>query len=408
MTLADALVDRLAAAGHGAIYFSLLARTAAGNRAALALLRPLARELARLPELRIEWIDADWSGERTATADGRRLRTRARGDAAPRAARQRLRLPHRAPGRPGASHATLIAPSLPANLPGGRRGHPARRRRSRCSRTIRRSRPTAGRTASRCRRRCSASGPGSPTRTRSTAIAATYVVAFRAAEGARDIDTDWRPEPTRVPLADALNADPATAAERGVPRERGRARDLDPRARRRAPRRTRTRTSRSTRSRASPRPRPTRRSGGCTSRPRRTSRAWWKALRALTRYAERSSTRSSSSVGDVGEHGQAARDAELGHVLHRLDRAAQRAFRHERVRQEFQHDQPRAQGEQRTDTAPRSADRSRTHPSIPPSTPTPRVPAASPPLGAHPRSTCPPRPVAPSRRPRRYGAMRVS
>ena len=114
--------------------------------------------------------------------------------------------------------------------------------------------------------------------TRSTAIAATYVVAFRAAEGARDIDIEWRPEPTRVPLDDALDGRSRHRGERGVPRARRRARGLGARRSRRGPRRTKTRTSRSTRSRASPRPRPTRRSGGCTSRPRRISRAWWKAF----------------------------------------------------------------------------------------------------------------------------------
>jgi hypothetical protein len=44
------------------------------------------------------------------------------------------------------------------------------------------------------------------------AIAATYVVAFRAAEGARTIDVDWQPEPTNVAPRDALAAAPATAA----------------------------------------------------------------------------------------------------------------------------------------------------------------------------------------------------
>jgi hypothetical protein len=48
--------------------------------------------------------------------------------------------------------------------------------------------------------------------TRAAAIAATYLVAFRAAEGAHDIDIDWRPEPTPVALEAALQSEPATAA----------------------------------------------------------------------------------------------------------------------------------------------------------------------------------------------------
>ena len=44
------------------------------------------------------------------------------------------------------------------------------------------------------------------------AIAATYVVAFRAAQGGREIDLGWEPEPTTVGLPDALIGDPAVAA----------------------------------------------------------------------------------------------------------------------------------------------------------------------------------------------------
>ena len=57
LALAGTTVDSLAAAGHANIYFLLLVRTAWSSRAALALLRPLAREIARYPELRIEWLD---------------------------------------------------------------------------------------------------------------------------------------------------------------------------------------------------------------------------------------------------------------------------------------------------------------------------------------------------------------
>src|SRR6478735_6950008 len=48
----------LAAAGHAPIAFFLLHRVGATNRSALALLRPLIRELARAPQLRVTWVDA--------------------------------------------------------------------------------------------------------------------------------------------------------------------------------------------------------------------------------------------------------------------------------------------------------------------------------------------------------------
>src|SRR5262245_25956527 len=57
LALADAALDSLAAAGHANIYFLLLRRTGWASRPALALLRPLAREIARYPEFRVEWLD---------------------------------------------------------------------------------------------------------------------------------------------------------------------------------------------------------------------------------------------------------------------------------------------------------------------------------------------------------------
>ncbi len=44
------------------------------------------------------------------------------------------------------------------------------------------------------------------------AIAATYVVAFRAAEGAHAIAVDWEPEPNEIAPVDALEAEPSVAA----------------------------------------------------------------------------------------------------------------------------------------------------------------------------------------------------
>jgi hypothetical protein len=47
---------------------------------------------------------------------------------------------------------------------------------------------------------------------RAAAVAATYVVGFRAAEGSHDLEIDWEPQPMTANLVDALDADPQVAA----------------------------------------------------------------------------------------------------------------------------------------------------------------------------------------------------
>jgi hypothetical protein len=54
--------------------------------------------------------------------------------------------------------------------------------------------------------------PWLPDAHRAAAVAATYVVGFRAAEGSHDVDAAWVPEPTAVDPLDALAAEPALAA----------------------------------------------------------------------------------------------------------------------------------------------------------------------------------------------------
>lgn len=58
LPLPDELVASLAAAAHAPIYFSLLPRVSPPSKAAATLVQPLARELGRYPDWRIEWIDA--------------------------------------------------------------------------------------------------------------------------------------------------------------------------------------------------------------------------------------------------------------------------------------------------------------------------------------------------------------
>ena len=65
--LADVVVPRLAAAGHGSIFLYLLPRVAPRSRAAGAMLRGFARELARYPSWRLSWQERREPGR---TRDG--------------------------------------------------------------------------------------------------------------------------------------------------------------------------------------------------------------------------------------------------------------------------------------------------------------------------------------------------
>ena len=216
MTLAESLIDSLAAAGHTSIYFSLLARTASNNRSALTLLRPLVREVARLPELRIEWTRDAWTHERNPEADGRTF-------AHTLATTPRLGLPgsdfvfptvHQVDNSPvdkGGLARDLIAPTLPANLPDAGAAI-VRVATSSMLQDDPKFAPYGWTHCLTLPQGVLGIRPWLSDAARAAAIAATYVVAFRAAEGARDVDIDWRPAPTGVTLPDALDAEPATAA----------------------------------------------------------------------------------------------------------------------------------------------------------------------------------------------------
>ena len=211
LALAGTTVDSLAAAGHANIYFLLLARTAWSSRAALALLRPLAREIARYPELRIEWLD-DVSVPGVGGPDaGTQL-----ADAL--AATPRLGLPgtdfvfptvHQVDA--GGQARAIVEPNLPADL-------------DRANRTIQRIAAqsmlqddptfapygwthclTLSQAAIGIRHRLA-----DPVR--AAAIAATYVVAFRAAEGAHMIDARFEPARSGGAAFAALDAEPSVAA----------------------------------------------------------------------------------------------------------------------------------------------------------------------------------------------------
>jgi hypothetical protein len=208
MKLADPAVDSLAAAGHASIYFFHLGRTAASNRAALALLRPLVREIARGPELRVEWTrnGVEARGTDVTSFENALART------------PRLGLPgsdfifptvHQVDR--GGQARDLISASLPADLAAAG----AAALRVAANSMLQDNPQFAPYGWSHCLtlpQSVLGLAPRLSNPTVATAIAATYVVAFRAAQSDRDIDMDRQPEPTSLALADAIDADPSTAA----------------------------------------------------------------------------------------------------------------------------------------------------------------------------------------------------
>jgi len=211
MAIAGTTVARLAAAGHANIYFLLLARTAWSSRAALALLRPLAREVARYPELRIEWLDdVSVPGVRGPDA-GTQL-----ADAL--AATPRLGLPgtdfvfptvHQVDG--GGQARAIVEPNLPADL-----DRAARAIQRIAAQSMLQDDPTFAPYGWTHCLTLSQAAIGIrhwlPDPVRAAAIAATYVVAFRAAEGAHAIDARFEPARPRGAAFAALDAEPSVAA----------------------------------------------------------------------------------------------------------------------------------------------------------------------------------------------------
>jgi len=211
MAIAGTTVARLAAAGHANIYFLLLVRTAWSSRAALALLRPLAREVARYPELRIEWLDdVSVPGVRGPDA-GTQL-----ADAL--AATPRLGLPgtdfvfptvHQVDG--GGQARAIVEPNLPADL-----DRAARAIQRIAAQSMLQDDPTFAPYGWTHCLTLSQAAIGIrhwlPDPVHAAAIAATYVVAFRAAEGAHAIDARFEPARPRGAALAALDAEPSVAA----------------------------------------------------------------------------------------------------------------------------------------------------------------------------------------------------
>jgi hypothetical protein len=211
LALADGAVGSLAAAGHANIYFLLLGRTAWASRPALALLRPLAREVARYPEFRVEWLDDAAVTGCVEPDAGERL-------AGALADTPQLGLPgtdfvfptvHQVDA--GGEARGIVEPNVPADLVVAS----AEIQRVAALSMLQDDPTFAPYGWSHCLTLSQAAigirhWVADPVA--AAAIAATYVVAFRAAEGARPIAVEWEPERTDVAPLDALEAEPAVAA----------------------------------------------------------------------------------------------------------------------------------------------------------------------------------------------------
>src|SRR5262245_47481647 len=207
LRLADATIDLLAAAGHAPIAFFLLSRVVATSRSALGLLRPLVRELARAPQLRVQWVDTAELGTGDESAFAAAL-----------ARTPRLGLPgndfifplvHQVDGS-GVARG-VIQPLIPDD--------PNRVACASLRVAAHSMLQDDGDFAPYGWTHCLTLPhgifevlPWLADARRASAIAATYVVAFRAGESRADLDLQWTPEPVTAGLLDALHLDPTSAA----------------------------------------------------------------------------------------------------------------------------------------------------------------------------------------------------
>ena len=206
MALGAPTLDMLGAAGHAAIAFFLTSRVATTSRSAVTLLRPMLRELARAPQLRLQWA------HHAAAPAGQERQL-----AAALAATPRLGLPgsdfiyplvHQVDDTGVARD--VIESAIPADV-------------DRAATAILR---VAARSMLQDDAAFAPYGwthcltlpqgvleiiPWLPDPHLAAAVAATYVVGFRAAEGRDVIDLEWEPEPTSVDLLPSLEQGPEIA-----------------------------------------------------------------------------------------------------------------------------------------------------------------------------------------------------
>jgi len=206
LALAGPTVELLAAAGHAPIGFFLAGGTVPARRSSLALLRPLLRELARQPDLRVGWVD-DIGRPADAVAP--------LADALART--PRLGLPGTAFIFPLVHQvdAGVARDRLAGRIPADLTAAAAVILRAAAHSMLQDDPEFAPYGWTHCLTLPHAIlelAPSLPDARRATAVAATYVLAFRAGEGGHDIDLGWVPEPTITDPREALDAEPAIAA----------------------------------------------------------------------------------------------------------------------------------------------------------------------------------------------------
>ncbi len=206
--LADDVIPRLSAAGHGSILLYLLPRAAPRSRSAARPLRGLVRELARQPD----W-GLTWPLDRAPTAEGG-------GDLV-----SALRRP-RAPGDPGSdfifptmslversglAEELLDGPTRAASLPQATEDL----QRLAAASMIQDTPAAAPYGWSHCLTMPQAvlglARAGAAEPRQAIAVAATFVLGFRATQGTVDVDPAWSPAAVGDPL-EALDGTPAEAA----------------------------------------------------------------------------------------------------------------------------------------------------------------------------------------------------
>jgi hypothetical protein len=207
LRLAGPTLDMLAAAGHAPIAFFLLSRVATTNRSALALLRPLIRELARAPQLRFTWVNAaEFPGGSESELSAALART------------PRLGLPgndfifplvHQVDANGVAQD--VIGQAMPRDVTGA-----ARAALRVATESMLQDDPAfAPYGWTHCLTLPQAIVelfPWLSDPQRAAAIAATYVVAFRSGESHVDVDLRWVPEHVSASPIESLTMSPAVAA----------------------------------------------------------------------------------------------------------------------------------------------------------------------------------------------------
>ena len=207
--LVDTIVPSLSAAGHGAILLELLGRSAPRSRAAVGLIRPIAREAARHPDWALTW-------QRGATFRGSGIDGLVEGLlATPRIGRPGSDFIH--PLMHQAETSGVAAEVVPASLPAGAPVAEVGRALARiASLSMLLDDPDATPYGwSHCLtipRAIVSVAPWASRPDEALAVAATYVVGFRTALSTTDVAASHEPEDPGVDAVGALGSPPRVAA----------------------------------------------------------------------------------------------------------------------------------------------------------------------------------------------------